>query len=164
MDHYKVLGLARSASKEEIKQAFRKLALQCHPDKHTNTCKSVRDSNTRRFKQVAEAYEVLVDDRKRAEHDLHFQQKQKTRTTNNNNNNSNRTNSSSYRTSYRTTPNDSNSTNNNNYSYGNGSRTNSNYGYGYSNQRSGPKSWYSTNATRWATRAREILRYPRLLG
>jgi len=67
MDHYKVLGLNKTASKEEIKIAFKKLAFQFHPDKHSQSSKSVRDNATIRFKQVSEAYEVLMDDRKRAE-------------------------------------------------------------------------------------------------
>ncbi|KAA8519017.1 hypothetical protein F0562_016209 [Nyssa sinensis] len=72
MDHYKLLGLSRNASKEEIKEAFRKLAMQFHPDKHAHSPKSVRDGTTLRFKQVSEAYEVLIDDRKRADYNLRY--------------------------------------------------------------------------------------------
>ncbi|KAK7266967.1 hypothetical protein RIF29_19629 [Crotalaria pallida] len=72
MDHYKVLGLHRTASKEEIKTAFKKLAFQFHPDKHSQSSKSVRDNATLRFKQVSEAYEVLMDDRKRADYNLRW--------------------------------------------------------------------------------------------
>lgn len=68
MDHYKVLGLNRTATKEEIKAAFKKLAFQFHPDKHSQSPKAVRDNATLRFKQVSEAYEVLMDDRKRADY------------------------------------------------------------------------------------------------
>ena len=68
MDHYKVLGLHRTASKEEIKAAFKKLAFQFHPDKHSHSPKAVRDSATLRFKHISEAYEVLMDDRKRADY------------------------------------------------------------------------------------------------
>ncbi|XAR48341.1 hypothetical protein NMG60_11031129 [Bertholletia excelsa] len=71
MDHYKALGLNRNASKEEIKEAFRKLAMQFHPDKHSHSPKSVRDTATVRFKQASEAYEVLMDDRKRADYNIH---------------------------------------------------------------------------------------------
>ncbi|XP_021288276.1 chaperone protein dnaJ 72 [Herrania umbratica] len=70
MDLYKVLGVNRSATKEEIKEAFRKLAVKYHPDKHSQSPKPVRDSATLRFKQVSEAYEVLSDDRKRAHYNL----------------------------------------------------------------------------------------------
>ncbi|KAE8687911.1 Chaperone protein dnaJ 72 [Hibiscus syriacus] len=70
MDLYKVLGVSRSATKEEIKEAFRKLAVKYHPDKHSHSPKPVRDSATLRFKQVSEAYEVLSDDIKRAHYNL----------------------------------------------------------------------------------------------
>ncbi|MBA0710207.1 hypothetical protein Golax_025196 [Gossypium laxum] len=70
MDLYKVLGVNRSATKDEIKEAFRKLAVKYHPDKHSHSAKPVRDSATLRFKQVSEAYEVLSDDRKRAHYNL----------------------------------------------------------------------------------------------
>ncbi|XP_058107571.1 chaperone protein dnaJ 72 [Magnolia sinica] len=70
MDHYKILGLSRNATKDEIKEAFRNLALKFHPDKHSQSSKEVRDGATVRFKQVSEAYEVLIDDRKRADYNL----------------------------------------------------------------------------------------------
>ncbi|XP_057540938.1 chaperone protein dnaJ 72 [Amaranthus tricolor] len=69
-DHYRLLGVTKSSSKEEIKEAFRKLAIQYHPDKHAQSSKSARDAATLKFKQVSEAYEVLVDDRKRAAYNL----------------------------------------------------------------------------------------------
>ncbi|XVF63407.1 hypothetical protein PTKIN_Ptkin09bG0085200 [Pterospermum kingtungense] len=72
MDLYKVLGVHRSATKEEIKEAFRKLALKYHPDKHSHSSKRDRDSATLRFKQVSEAYQVLSDDRKRAHYNLTY--------------------------------------------------------------------------------------------
>ncbi|CAI9782909.1 unnamed protein product [Fraxinus pennsylvanica] len=70
MDHYKVLGLHKKASKEEIKQAFRKLALQFHPDKHSHSPQHLKDSATLKFKQLSEAYDTLIDDRKRADYNL----------------------------------------------------------------------------------------------
>jgi curved DNA-binding protein CbpA len=72
MDHYKVLGLHKTASKEEIKAAFKKLAFQFHPDKHSQSPKSVKDNATLQFKQVSEAYEVLMDDRKRADYNYRW--------------------------------------------------------------------------------------------
>ncbi|KAH7554399.1 hypothetical protein ACOSP7_028325 [Xanthoceras sorbifolium] len=69
-DHYKVLGLKRNASREEIKEAFRKLAIKFHPDKHSQSSKAIRDDATLRFKQLSEAYEVLSDHRNRADYDL----------------------------------------------------------------------------------------------
>ncbi|KAJ0088014.1 hypothetical protein Patl1_32439 [Pistacia atlantica] len=62
MDHYRVLGSNRNATREEIKEAFRKLAVKYHPDKHSQSAKAVREDATFRFKQVSEAYEGLSDD------------------------------------------------------------------------------------------------------
>lgn len=62
-DYYKVLGLSRSASADEIKKAYRRLAREFHPDK--NADKSAED----RFKDVSEAYEVLSDPDKRRAYD-----------------------------------------------------------------------------------------------
>jgi molecular chaperone DnaJ len=60
-DYYKILGVERSASKEDIKKAFRKLAHQHHPDKN--------GGDDAKFKEVNEAYQVLSDDQKRAQYD-----------------------------------------------------------------------------------------------
>lgn len=70
MDHYKVLGLSRNATKDQIKEAFRRLAVELHPDKHSSSSKPVRDSATVRFKQVSEAYQVLSDHRTRSDYDF----------------------------------------------------------------------------------------------
>jgi len=63
-DFYQVLGLERSASAEEIKKAYRKMALQFHPDRNPGN-KEAED----KFKEAAEAYEVLSDPNKRARYD-----------------------------------------------------------------------------------------------
>ncbi|EPS67407.1 hypothetical protein M569_07371, partial [Genlisea aurea] len=68
MDHYKILGISRSASKEEIKQAFRKLAMEFHPDKHSQSTDHLRESAACKFRRISEAYENLIDDRKRADY------------------------------------------------------------------------------------------------
>ena len=60
-DYYKTLGVEKSASKDDIKKAFRKLAHEYHPDKPTG--------NETKFKEVNEAYQVLSDDQKRAQYD-----------------------------------------------------------------------------------------------
>ncbi len=59
-DYYKTLGIARNASKDEIKKAYRKLAHQYHPDK---------GGDEARFKEVSEAYHILSDDQKRSQYD-----------------------------------------------------------------------------------------------
>jgi len=63
-DYYSVLGVDKKASKDEIKKAFRKLALKYHPDK-TKGDKAAEE----KFKEVNEAYEVLSDDEKRKKYD-----------------------------------------------------------------------------------------------
>src|SRR5690242_11698932 len=65
-DYYQTLGVARTASADEIKRAYRKLALEWHPDRHPP---EKRASVEPRFKQIAEAYEVLSDPEKRKRYD-----------------------------------------------------------------------------------------------
>jgi curved DNA-binding protein len=62
-DYYKILGVSKGASADEIKKAYRKLALKYHPDK--NPAKSAEE----KFKEVSEAYEVLHDKDKREKYD-----------------------------------------------------------------------------------------------
>jgi molecular chaperone DnaJ len=62
-DYYEVLGLPRSATGEDVKKAFRKLAFQYHPDRNHDAGASDR------FKEINEAYEVLSDTDKRAAYD-----------------------------------------------------------------------------------------------
>ena len=63
-DYYQVLGLHRNASEDEIKRAYRKLALQYHPDHHPDDSESEE-----KFKEIGEAYAVLIDPEKRKEYD-----------------------------------------------------------------------------------------------
>jgi len=63
-DYYEVLGLKRNAGEQDIKNAFRKLAKELHPD-----CNPGNHEAERRFKEINEAYEVLKDPRKRAAFD-----------------------------------------------------------------------------------------------
>jgi molecular chaperone DnaJ len=63
-DYYKILGVAKNATADEIKKAYRKLAMQCHPDKNRGD-KSAEEQ----FKKVGEAYDVLSDERKRLAYD-----------------------------------------------------------------------------------------------
>jgi curved DNA-binding protein len=64
-DYYQVLGVSRDATPEEIKKAYRKLALKYHPDK----AKGDKQAAEEKFKQISEAYAVLSDPQKRAEYD-----------------------------------------------------------------------------------------------
>jgi molecular chaperone DnaJ len=65
-DYYEVLGIERSATEDEIKKAYRKLALKFHPDRNPND-KQAEES----FKELGEAYEILIDVQTRAVYDQH---------------------------------------------------------------------------------------------
>jgi molecular chaperone DnaJ len=68
-DYYEVLGIQRTASIEEIKKSYRRLALQHHPDKNPGDAEAEE-----KFKEAAEAYGVLSDDEKRARYDRYGHQ------------------------------------------------------------------------------------------
>ena len=63
-DYYKLLGVAKDASADEIKKAFRKLAMQYHPDRN-----SAPEAEAK-FKEINEAYAVLSDPEKRKQYDM----------------------------------------------------------------------------------------------
>ena len=63
-DYYEVLGVERSASGEELKRAYRRLAMRHHPDRNPDD-----SAAEHRFKDAKEAYEVLSDQQKRAAYD-----------------------------------------------------------------------------------------------
>lgn len=63
-DYYATLGVARDASADDLKRAYRKLAMQYHPDRNPND-----KSAEAKFKEINEAYDVLKDDQKRAAYD-----------------------------------------------------------------------------------------------
>lgn len=64
-DYYEILGVDRNASQEEIKKAYRKQALEWHPDRH----KEDKELAEKKFKEINEAYQVLSDPQKRSAYD-----------------------------------------------------------------------------------------------
>src|ERR1700722_5497240 len=60
-DYYKILGITKAATEDEVKRAYRKLAHQYHPDK--------AGGDDKKFKEINEAYQVLSDKNKRAQYD-----------------------------------------------------------------------------------------------
>ena len=65
MDYYTVLGVEKTATADEIKSAYRKLAMQWHPDKNPGN-----DEAENKFKEISEAYDVLKDAEKRKQYDV----------------------------------------------------------------------------------------------
>lgn len=65
VDYYSVLKVGKSATKDDVKKAYKKLARQWHPDKNPNN----QEEATKKFKQISEAYQILSDDFKRREYD-----------------------------------------------------------------------------------------------
>ena len=64
-DYYDILGVKKDATEQEIKKAYRKLAIKWHPDKNPDN----KEEAEERFKEISEAYSVLSDPKKRREYD-----------------------------------------------------------------------------------------------
>lgn len=64
-NYYKILEINKNANKEEIKSAYKKLALKYHPDKN----KTNKEEAENKFKEISEAYEILSDDQKKFNYD-----------------------------------------------------------------------------------------------
>lgn len=69
LNYYEILGVPRNAHLDEIKKAYRHLALRYHPDK--NKSDSPQEA-TRKFREISQAYEILADRKKRQQYDLQF--------------------------------------------------------------------------------------------
>ncbi|XP_058059184.1 dnaJ homolog subfamily C member 7 isoform X1 [Anopheles bellator] len=68
-DYYKILGVNKQASDDEIKKAYRKRALVHHPDRHANASEDEKKEQERKFKELGEAYTVLSDPVKKSRYD-----------------------------------------------------------------------------------------------
>ena len=68
-DYYEVLGVGKSASADELKAAYRKLAMKWHPDRWVNGTDAEKKTAEANFKEASEAYAVLSDPQKRAQYD-----------------------------------------------------------------------------------------------
>ena len=63
-DYYELLGIPRTATEAEVKKAYRKLAMQYHPDRNKGD-----KTAEKKFKEIGEAYETLSDSKKRSQYD-----------------------------------------------------------------------------------------------
>ncbi|KAL9935490.1 hypothetical protein V8E36_005838 [Tilletia maclaganii] len=68
-DFYGVLGVSPTASTDEIRDAYKRQSLKCHPDRFPNASHEERQRHTARFQALADAYYVLSDESRRAEYD-----------------------------------------------------------------------------------------------
>ena len=64
-NYYKILGVNKTSSYDDIKKSYRKLALKWHPDKNPNN----KEEASNKFKEISEAYDVLSDSNKRKQYD-----------------------------------------------------------------------------------------------
>jgi len=70
-DYYKILGVERNASEDDIKKNYKRLALKWHPDRHANESEDKKKEAEEKFKEIAEAYSVLSDPEKKKMYDTY---------------------------------------------------------------------------------------------
>ena len=68
-DYYEVLGVAKNATEQEIKAAYKKMAIKYHPDRQGDKSEAEKKEAEAKFKEAAEAYDVLHDPQKRQRYD-----------------------------------------------------------------------------------------------
>lgn len=61
MDPYKILGIPRDATDEDIKKAYKKLAIKYHPDKNINKSADEKNKTETKFKEISQAYDLLIN-------------------------------------------------------------------------------------------------------
>lgn len=70
-DYYKILKVNRDATDEELKNAYKRLTMQCHPDNNHHQCPLRKQEFEAKFNKITEAYAVLSDPKKRQIYDLY---------------------------------------------------------------------------------------------
>jgi DnaJ family protein C protein 7 len=68
-DYYKLLGIGKDATEDQIKKAYRKHALMHHPDRHAGAAEDMKKNEEKKFKEIGEAYGILSDAKKKARYD-----------------------------------------------------------------------------------------------
>ena len=68
-DYYKLLGVSKDATKDEISKAYKKLALKYHPDRQVGKSEQEKKEAEEKFKEISKAADVLTNDDKRKQYD-----------------------------------------------------------------------------------------------